>query len=112
MTVYRVPQKEIMFILDNLVNYQEHATMPGFEDAGIDMVEAILPEAAKFFEEQVAPTNWPANTQPAYLKDNEVVTSAALEGVYQQMVEAGWCSLSGAHKYGGAGFPGVVDLAV
>jgi alkylation response protein AidB-like acyl-CoA dehydrogenase len=112
MTAYKVPQKEILFILNSLVNYQEHATMPGFEDTGIDMVEAILPEAAKFFEELVAPTNWPANTQPAYLKDNEVVTSAALEGVYQQMVEAGWCSLSGAQKYGGAGFPGVVDLAV
>ena len=112
MTAYKVPQKEMMFILDSLVNYQEHASMPVFEDAGIDMVEAILPEAAKFFEELVAPTNWPANTEPAYLKDNEVVTSAALEGVYQQMVEAGWCSLSGAQKYGGAGFPGVVDLAV
>ena len=112
MTVYKAPQKEILFILENLVNYQEHCNMPGFEEASLDMVEAILPEAAKFFEDLVAPTNWPADTQPAYLDADKVVTSAALEGVYQQMIEAGWCSLSGDQQYGGAGFPGVVDLAV
>ena len=76
------------------------------------MVAAILPEAAKFFEQIVAPTNWPSNTQPAYLQNNQVITSPALEGVYQQMVEAGWCSLSGATEFGGAGFPVVIDAVV
>jgi alkylation response protein AidB-like acyl-CoA dehydrogenase len=104
--------KEISFILDNLVDYANHCKMPGFEDASGEMVDAILPEAAKFFEEIVAPTNWPANTQPAHLQDDVVITSPALDGVYQQMVEAGWCSLSGAQQYGGAGFPNVVDLVV
>ena len=112
MTAYKAPQKEMLFILDCLVNYQEHCKMPGFEDATPDMLEAILPEAAKFFEELVAPTNWPANTQPAHLDNGEVITASALHGVYQQMVEAGWCSLGGAQTYGGAGFPGVADLAV
>jgi alkylation response protein AidB-like acyl-CoA dehydrogenase len=60
----------------------------------------------------VAPTNWPSNTQPAYLQNGEVITSASLDGVYQQMVEAGWCSLSGSTKYGGAGFPAVIDAVV
>lgn len=112
MTTYRVPQQELRFILENLVDYKQLCTMPGYEDASQDMVDAILPEAAKFFEQVVAPTNWSANTQPAYLHNNEVVTSPALDGVYQQMVEAGWCSLSGAPKYGGAGFPAVIDAAV
>jgi len=112
MSVYRAPMKDISFILDNLIDYPSHCEMPGFEDASSEMVEAILPEAAKFFEEIVAPTNWPANTQPAYLQDEQVITSPALDGVYSQMVEAGWCSISGAQQYGGAGFPNVVDLAV
>ena len=112
MTTYKVPQQELQFILDNLVNYSEICAMPGYQDATEDMVAAILPEAAKFFEQVVAPTNWPSNTQPAYLQNGEVITSASLDGVYQQMVEAGWCSLSGSTKYGGAGFPAVIDAVV
>lgn len=112
MTVYKVPQQELQFVLDHLVNYSELCTLPGFEESGQDMVEAILPEAARFFEQVVAPTNWPSNTQPAYLESDRVITSPALDGVYQQMVEAGWCSLSGETKYGGAGFPAVIDAVV
>ena len=82
MTVYKVPQQELQFILKHLANYSELCQMPGFEDAGEDMVAAILPEAAKFFEQVVAPTNWPSNTQPAYLECDRVITSPALDGVY------------------------------
>ena len=112
MTAYTAPQRELLFILENLVDYRQHCTMPGFEDASMDMVEAILPEAAKFFEQVVAPTNGSANNQPAYLQNGDVVTSASLDGVYQQMVEAGWCALSGSTDHGGAGLPMVVDTAV
>ena len=112
MTIYKVPQQELQFILETVVNYSELCKMPGYEDASEDMVAAILPEAAKFFEQVVAPTNWPSNTQPAYLQNNQVITSPALDGVYQQMVEAGWCSLSGATEFGGAGFPVVIDAVV
>jgi len=112
MTIYKVPQQELQFILEHLINYSELCKMPGYEDASEDMVAAILPEAAKFFEQIVAPTNWPSNTQPAYLQNNQVITSPALDGVYQQMVKAGWCSLSGATEFGGAGFPVVIDAVV
>jgi alkylation response protein AidB-like acyl-CoA dehydrogenase len=112
MTIYKVPQQELQFILEHLINYPELCKMPGYEEASEDMVAAILPEAAKFFEQIVAPTNWPSNTQPAYLQNNQVITSPALDGVYQQMVEAGWCSLSGATEFGGAGFPVVIDAVV
>lgn len=112
MTAYKVPQKELFFILEELVNYSEHSNLPGFEDANMDMVEAVLPEAAKFFEEVVAPTNWESDINPAHLEADKVVPAAVLQPAYQQMVEAGWCCLSGDQQYGGAGFPGVVDVAV
>ena len=112
MSVYKVPQKELSFIFEELVSYDDHCKMSGYEEATSDMVEAILPEAAKFFEEIVAPTNWEADVKPAHLKDGVVVTAPMLDGVYKQMVEAGWCCLNGDSKYGGAGFPGVIDVAV
>ena len=79
MTAYKVPQKELFFILEELVNYSEHCNLPGFEDANMDMVEAVLPEAAKFFEEVVAPTNWESDINPAYLEADKVVPAAVLQ---------------------------------
>tara|TARA_B110000046_G_C12807322_1_gene319774 strand:- start:154 stop:270 length:117 start_codon:yes stop_codon:yes gene_type:complete len=38
MTAYKVPQKEFSFLFQELVNYGEHCQMPGFEEAGVDMV--------------------------------------------------------------------------
>ena len=112
MSVYKAPQKEFAFLFQELVDYAEHSQMPGYDEVGSDMVEAIIPEAAKFFEQEVAPNNWQADTQPAHLKDGQVITAPMLAGAYQQMVEAGWCGISGNPKYDGAGFPGVVDVAV
>lgn len=112
MSVYKVPLKELAFIFDEIVNYSDICSMPGFEDASRDMVDVVLPEAAKFFEDIVAPTNHETDKHPAFLKDGEVVTSPGLDPIYRQMVEAGWCCLNGDSNYGGAGFPSVVDLAV
>jgi len=111
-SVYKVPLKELAFIFDEIVNYSDICSMPGFEDASRDMVDVVLPEAARFFEDIVAPTNHETDKHPAFLKDGEVVTSPGLDPIYRQMVEAGWCCLNGDSNYGGAGFPSVVDLAV
>ena len=112
MSAYKVPQKELAFIFDEIINYSEICSMPRFEEASRDMVDVVLPEAAKFFEDIVAPTNHETDKNPAFLKDGEVVTSPGLDPIYRQMVEAGWCCLNGDSNYGGAGFPSVVDLAV
>ena len=100
-----------LYLMKLLITSQ-HCQMPGFEEASADLVEVILPEAAKFFEQVVAPTNPQGDKSPAHLKDGEVVVSPDLDDVYSKMVEAGWCCLNGDSAYGGAGFPSVVDLAV
>lgn len=112
MSIYVVPQRELSFIFDEIVDYHQHCQMSGFEEASADLVAVILPEAAKFFEQIVAPTNPEGDKSPAHLNDGEVVASPGLNQAYGKMVEAGWCCLNGDSNYGGAGFPGVVDLAV
>ncbi len=112
MSIYVVPQRELSFIFDEIVAYDQHCQMPGYEEASSELLEVILPEAAKFFEQVVAPTNPEGDKSPAYLKDGEVIASPGLDTAYNKMVESGWCCLNGDPAYGGAGFPGVVDLAV
>ena len=110
MTVYKAPEQEFQFLLKQFIDYDQHCKMPGFEDASSEMVDAILPEAAKFFEEVIAPTNKPADQQGTQLRDGKVYPPQALEGCYQQLCEAGWPSLSISAEHGGSGFPGVVGL--
>ncbi|GIR41310.1 MAG: hypothetical protein CM15mP51_20900 [Porticoccaceae bacterium] len=50
MSAYKAPLNEFYFLLEHLVDYDKHANLPGFEDVGMEMVEAILPEAAKFLK--------------------------------------------------------------
>ena len=112
MSAYKAPVQEFSFILEEHVGYEKHSQLPGYQDVGLDMLNAILPEAAKFFEQVVAPTNLVADTQKTHIENGGVVTAPVLDGINAQMVEAGWSGLSGSTDYDGSGFPGVVDVAV
>ena len=72
MTVYKSPEKEFNFLLNEVFDYASLAALPGFEDATPEMVESVLPEAAKFFEQVVAPTNQPGDQQGSKLIDGKV----------------------------------------
>lgn len=112
MSAYKAPINEFIFLLKHLVNYDAHAALPGYEEVGMEMVEAVLPEAAKFFENIIAPTNLEADHQGTQLNDGEVAIAPAIKGLGAQMSDAGWTGLGGSKDYDGSGFPGVVDLAV
>jgi hypothetical protein len=45
------------FVLNPLAGLPEIATLPGFEDANPELVEAILIEAGRFAGEVLAPLN-------------------------------------------------------
>jgi alkylation response protein AidB-like acyl-CoA dehydrogenase len=112
MSAYKAPLNEFIFLLRHLVNYDAHAELPGYEEVGMEMVEAILPEAAKFFENIIAPTNLETDQQGTRLNDGEVEIAPVIKGLGAQMSQAGWTGLGGSKDYDGSGFPGVVDLAV
>jgi alkylation response protein AidB-like acyl-CoA dehydrogenase len=100
------------FLLNQVLGMNEIAQLPGFEEATPDMVEAILSEAARFFGEVVAPTNQVADSQGSKLDGTTVVTAPALDGIYQQLTEAGWTSHTGDINYGGQGMPMLLSVAV
>ncbi|MEZ5528619.1 MAG: acyl-CoA dehydrogenase family protein [Porticoccaceae bacterium] len=112
MTVYKAPVDDMSFLLNQVLGMNEIAKLPGFEEATPDMVEAILSEAARFFGEVVAPTNQLADSQGSKLDGTTVITAPALDGIYQQLTEAGWTSLTGDINYGGQGMPMLLSVAV
>ncbi len=111
MDKYRAPQRDITFLLEELVGYEEHCKLPGFEHATTDVVNAVLTQGAKFFEDVVAPTNSVADEEGASLLEQGVRAAPIFQEVYKRMIDEGWHCLNGDVDFGGAGLPSVVDLA-
>ena len=55
MPTYKAPVSDTVFLLSDVFDYAKYANSPGFSEAPIDVVEAILTEGAKFVEEVVQP---------------------------------------------------------
>jgi 3-(methylthio)propanoyl-CoA dehydrogenase len=112
MTTYSAPLDDIKFLLNNVLEMPSITKLPGFEDATPDMVEAILDEAARFYGEVLAPTNKLADSQGSRLEGDRVITAPILDGIYKQIVDAGWPGLAGNRDFGGQGLPMLLSVAV
>lgn len=112
MTSYSPPIEDMSFLLNTLFDMESIAKLPGYEEASPDLVGAVLEEAGKFFGEVVAPTNQLADQQGSTLEGTAVKTAPALDGVYDQLIAAGWPGLASDPEYGGQGLPLLLSVAV
>ncbi len=111
MTNYSAPVKDLQFVLNELVEMDKVASLPGFEEASPDMISAILEEAAKMANEVLAPLNWVGDQEHSRLVDGKVVTPKGFADAYQQFAESGWTSISQPTEYGGQGLPFALQVA-
>ncbi|WNC72014.1 acyl-CoA dehydrogenase C-terminal domain-containing protein [Thalassotalea psychrophila] len=102
---YKTPLRDIKFVMQELLNCEEHYQRLGYQDATPDMLDAILAEAAKFSEQVIAPINKSGDQEGCTWKDGEVTTPSGFKGAYQQYVDAGWPTLSHNVEFGGQGLP-------
>ncbi len=112
MADYTAPVGDMKFVLEHVADLPRITDLPGFEHATPDMVDGILFEAARFFEEVVAPLNRVGDTQGSKLVDGAVVTPDGFKEAYAQYVAAGWGALPFPEAIGGGAFPYVVSIAV
>ncbi len=112
MTTYKAPTDDYAFLLEHLFDYSQIASLPGFTDADFDTVKEVMPEAARFFEQELAPTNLACDQEGSHLVDGKVKVPGVIEKIHPSVVESGWLGLGNTPEYGGSGFPNVVNLAV
>ena len=106
MPTYKAPVSDTVFLLNDVFNYANYANAPGFSEAPIDVVEAVLGEGAKFVEEVIQPLNRVGDIEGCKRHDDgEVTTPKGFKQAYKALVDGGWVGLAGDPAYGGQGLP-------
>lgn len=112
MPAYRAPVEDTLFLLEEVLDLQQYAELPGFREAPPDIVQAILAEGARFAEEVVQPINLEGDRVGCVRHpDGSVTTPPGFAAAYRQFVEGGWSALSGDPAHGGQGLPHVLSTA-
>jgi alkylation response protein AidB-like acyl-CoA dehydrogenase len=111
---YKAPVREHLFLLNEVLGLQSHANLPGFADATADLVSQLLEEAARFYEEALAPLNATGDREGCRYDgaSGAVTTPTGFKDAYKAMVESGWSALSVSPEWGGQGLPTVLNIAV
>ncbi|NBW46398.1 MAG: acyl-CoA dehydrogenase, partial [Betaproteobacteria bacterium] len=105
---YTAPLADMQFVLQELAGLKSIQSLPGFEDASTDTVNAVLQEAARFHQEVVAPLNWAGDLDPAHCNDGVVTTTPGFVAAFKAFGAAGWQGVQHPQVFGGMGLPKLV----
>jgi 3-(methylthio)propanoyl-CoA dehydrogenase len=111
MTTYLAPVRDMRFVINELAGLAQLQSLPGFEEATPELVDAVLEEAAKLSAEVLAPLNKPGDAQGARLGKDGVIAADGFAPAYRKFIEGGWNSVGGDPEFGGQGLPSLVLAA-
>ena len=104
MPSYKAPVQDTLFLLNDVFHYQNYGNLPGFADATIDVVEAVLEEAAKISEEVLQPINHSGDLEGCTRNaDASVTTPKGFKQAYKAFKDGGWVGISAPAAFGGQG---------
>ena len=107
-TDYDAPLRDMKFVLRELAGLAAVQALPGAEEAGDEIVDAVLEECAKLMREVIAPLNRTGDMQPARWSEGEVTTTPGFRAAFRAFVEGGWQGVMHPAEFGGQGLPKLV----
>jgi len=108
MADYRAPARDLLFVLQEVLDADRIRQLPGYDDYDPDTVAAIVEEAGRFAGEVLAPLNRIGDTEGATWSADGVSAAPGFGDAYRQYVAAGWNGLTGDTEFGGMGMPRVL----
>ncbi|MGY0503807.1 acyl-CoA dehydrogenase C-terminal domain-containing protein [Luteimonas sp. e5] len=113
MSHYQAPLADMRFALFDVLQVESTWTALGLDEAGRELADAVLEEAARFCEQVLAPLNAVGDQGCRFDADSgEVSTPPGFAAAFAQFVEAGWPGLNAPLRYGGQGLPESLGAAV
>ncbi|MBP0592281.1 acyl-CoA dehydrogenase C-terminal domain-containing protein [Paraburkholderia sp. LEh10] len=110
---YDAPIREIRFLLEDVFGYDQHTpNLPGFEEATLDVVMAVLDGAAEFVKDVLVPINLPGDREGCHFDQGAVTTPKGYKEAYELYRQNGWPALAASPDWGGQGLPPSVALMV
>jgi alkylation response protein AidB-like acyl-CoA dehydrogenase len=109
---YIAPLADMRFALREVAGLGKIASLPGYEHATDDTIDAVLDEAAKLAGNGLAPLNRDGDKVGATLENGVVRTAPGFTGIYKEFVEGGWNSLPFDPEFGGQGMPWLLAASV
>lgn len=112
MPTYRAPLRDMRFVLHELVRSEALTSLPGYEDATPDVLDAVLDEAAKLCEEVLFPLNQRGDAEGCRFENGEVRTPNGFKEAWDTFVAGGWTGLASSPEWGGQGLPLTLRFAL
>jgi len=109
---YTPPIAEQRFVLESIADIAGLASLPGFEAATPDMVDAILSEAGKLAANAFAPLNAVGDKVGAKAVDGVVTLPVGFKAAFVAYAAGGWIGLGADVAHGGQGLPFALAAAV
>jgi hypothetical protein len=104
MPAYKVPLRDIRFVMDDLLGFSEHCKQLNISTEIDDDIQlAIIEEAAKFFENVISPSNAISDQIGCTWRAYGVRTLPRFKEAYQQYCEGEWPSLRRPESFEGRG---------
>ena len=110
MPVFAPPLADHLYTLYDLLDFEGHARLPGFEHCTRDVIEAVLEQSARFSAEVLYPLHRQADEEGVHFDGGTVTTPKGFKEAYRQLVAGGWPALTAAPEHGGQGMPHMVNF--
>ena len=110
---YKAPLRDISFVVNELLESEKlYQTLPGYEEATEDLMNAIVEEGAKFAENVLSPLNQSGDEEGCHWSKDGVTTPKGFAEAYHQYVENGWPAMSAEVESGGQGMPNLLGITI
>jgi acyl-CoA dehydrogenase len=108
---FKAPVADTLYTLNHITGFSRLVDAGMFGELDMATVEAILEEAGRFANEELAPINRKGDETPARLEGKDVVTPPGWNEAYAKFVEGGWNGLTSPEEYGGQDLPVAISMA-